>query len=161
ILLIVILLAAATAPALGYLHRRRRSRVPAVASDELPGNSNSSGAAASEPAPAVQAAAEDPPAQVPVPTATSSDGLRRGALDLGLDTSTPEGRRVAGALITLNGWASEWLADGTHRSATNGRPKNRERGRAPLHQRADVLQRIGEMDESGMSAQQIADQLNE
>ena len=259
ILLIVILLAAATAPALGYLHRRRRSRVPAVAGDELPGNSNSAGAAASEPAPAVQAAAEDPPAQVPVPTATSSDGLRRGALvigyvtepltterevqrapergiegacnragwqlvdivrdrhngrilerpslsealnrlaageanalvvndarllsrapdfasfvewfrnseaalialDLGLDTSTPEGRRVAGALITLNGWASEWLADGTHRSATNGRPKNRERGRAPLHQRADVLQRIGEMDESAMSAQQIADQLNE
>jgi hypothetical protein len=26
------------------------------------------------------------------------------AIDLGLDTSTPHGRRVAGALITMNGW---------------------------------------------------------
>jgi Resolvase, N terminal domain len=32
------------------------------------------------------------------------------ALDLGMDTSTPEGRRLASALITLNGWAGDWLA---------------------------------------------------
>jgi resolvase-like protein len=32
------------------------------------------------------------------------------ALDLGMNTSTPEGRRLASALITLNGWAGDWLA---------------------------------------------------
>jgi hypothetical protein len=38
------------------------------------------------------------------------------ALDLGLDTSTPEGHRVASALITLNGWAGQWIASRTRRS---------------------------------------------
>ncbi|HEX7300628.1 MAG TPA: recombinase family protein [Solirubrobacteraceae bacterium] len=32
------------------------------------------------------------------------------ALDLGLDTSTPEGRRVASTLMRLNGWAGERIA---------------------------------------------------
>ena len=45
------------------------------------------------------------------------------AIDLGVDTSTPHGRRVAGALITVNGW---------------GRP--RHRSAAPTHraQRAPI-----------------------
>jgi peptidoglycan hydrolase-like protein with peptidoglycan-binding domain/DNA invertase Pin-like site-specific DNA recombinase len=83
------------------------------------------------------------------------------ALDLGLDTSTPEGSRVAGALITLNGWASDWLASVSHRSATEVPTNSRKRTRTPISERADVLQRIGELDESGMSAHDIAEQLNE
>jgi peptidoglycan hydrolase-like protein with peptidoglycan-binding domain/DNA invertase Pin-like site-specific DNA recombinase len=83
------------------------------------------------------------------------------ALDLGLDTSTPEGSRVAGALITLNGWASDWLANVTHRSATEVRTTSRKPERTPISERADVLQRIGELDEGGMSAHDIAEQLNE
>jgi peptidoglycan hydrolase-like protein with peptidoglycan-binding domain len=83
------------------------------------------------------------------------------ALDLGLDTSTPEGSRVAGALITLNGWASDWLANVTHRSATEVRTTSPKRERTPISERADVLQRIGELDEGGMSAHDIAEQLNE
>jgi DNA invertase Pin-like site-specific DNA recombinase len=83
------------------------------------------------------------------------------ALDLGLDTSTTEGSRVASALITLNGWASQWLSNGTRRHATNGHPKSADHARVPIGERADVLERIAEMDKGGMSAQEIADQLNE
>jgi resolvase-like protein len=48
------------------------------------------------------------------------------ALDLGMNTSTPEGRRLASALITLNGWAGDWLATKSAR-----RPVHVERGATP------------------------------
>ncbi|HEY7621394.1 MAG TPA: recombinase family protein [Solirubrobacteraceae bacterium] len=48
------------------------------------------------------------------------------ALDLGMNTSTPEGRRVASALITLNGWAGDWLATKSAR-----RPVQVQRGSTP------------------------------
>jgi resolvase-like protein len=48
------------------------------------------------------------------------------ALDLGMNTSTPEGRRLASALITLNGWAGDWLATKSAR-----RPVPVQRGSAP------------------------------
>ena len=93
------------------------------------------------------------------------------ALDLGLDTSTPEGSRVASALITLNGWASEWLANGTRRTAVNVHAKSNGHAKSnahastdhppPISERSDLLERIAEMDKGGMSAQEIADQLNE
>jgi DNA invertase Pin-like site-specific DNA recombinase len=81
------------------------------------------------------------------------------ALDLGLDTSTPEGSRVASALITLNGWAGEWIASRTRRSLADIRPKGP--GRLAISERPEVLERIAGMREADMSLQEIADQLND
>jgi Resolvase, N terminal domain len=64
------------------------------------------------------------------------------ALDLGVDTSTPEGLRVASTLVTINGWAGGRIA-----------------ARAAA-QRKQLLERIGAMHEDGMSLEQIAEQLN-
>jgi hypothetical protein len=64
------------------------------------------------------------------------------ALDLGLDTSTPEGSRVASTLVTINGWAGRRIAS---RAATA---------------RRQLLERIATMHEEGMSLEAIADDLN-
>jgi DNA invertase Pin-like site-specific DNA recombinase len=65
------------------------------------------------------------------------------ALDLGVDTSTPEGSRVASTLVTINGWAGGRIA-----------------ARASAR-RAQLIQRIATMhEEEGMSLQAIADDLN-
>jgi hypothetical protein len=65
------------------------------------------------------------------------------ALDLGVDTSTPEGSRVASTLVTINGW-------------TGGRIARRASAA-----RAQLLERIAAMHEDdGMSLQAIADELN-
>ena len=83
------------------------------------------------------------------------------ALDLGLDTSTPEGRRLAGALITLNGWAGDWIAGRSVRSAAAVAPKEEEPPRLPMSERPGVFARIARMRDDGMAPQEIADQLNE
>jgi DNA invertase Pin-like site-specific DNA recombinase/peptidoglycan hydrolase-like protein with peptidoglycan-binding domain len=83
------------------------------------------------------------------------------ALDLGLDTSTREGSRVAGALITLNGWAGEWIASRTRRSLADIRPtKGGAPGRLAISERPEVLERIARMREADMAVQDIADALN-
>jgi hypothetical protein len=81
------------------------------------------------------------------------------ALDLGLDTSTPQGTRVAMALIRLSGWdrggvvngdrhgmAELRNGDGSHPSAVNGR--------------ADLLSRLTAMHDDDLSLEGMADQLN-
>jgi hypothetical protein len=65
------------------------------------------------------------------------------ALDLGVDTSTPEGSRVASTLVTINGWAGGRIA------------------RRAAVARTQLLERIATMhEEEGMSLQAIADELN-
>jgi len=65
------------------------------------------------------------------------------ALDLGVDTSTPEGFRVASTMVKINGWAG-----------------NRIAARAAAA-RKQLLDRIATMhDEDGLTLQEIADQLN-
>jgi DNA invertase Pin-like site-specific DNA recombinase len=83
------------------------------------------------------------------------------ALDLGLDTSTPEGHRVATALVTLNGWAGQWIASRTRRTALDVRPGGDAATRLPVQDRAEVLERIAELHGSGLEVQEIADQLND
>jgi DNA invertase Pin-like site-specific DNA recombinase len=78
------------------------------------------------------------------------------ALDLGLDTSTPAGHRVASALITLNGWAGEWIASRTRQSVGGMKRRGMSDG-----ERAELLDRIGALHEAGLGPQQIADQLND
>jgi Resolvase, N terminal domain len=81
------------------------------------------------------------------------------ALDLGLDTSTPQGTRVALALIRLSGWDRSGVVnggrdrvaelrngDGPHPSAVNGR--------------AELLSRLTAMHDDDLSLQEMADQLN-
>jgi peptidoglycan hydrolase-like protein with peptidoglycan-binding domain len=80
------------------------------------------------------------------------------ALDLGLDTSTPEGRRLAASLITLNGWAGDWLAGKARRGPAELDPNG---GRRPISERQDDLARIARMHDEDMSAQEIADRLND
>ena len=83
------------------------------------------------------------------------------ALDLGLDTSTPEGRRLAGSLITLNGWAGDWISR-SMRSTAAVAPKEEEQPRLPTSERPGVFARIARMrDADDMAPQEIADQLNE
>jgi peptidoglycan hydrolase-like protein with peptidoglycan-binding domain len=82
------------------------------------------------------------------------------ALDLGLDTSTLEGRRLAGALITLNGWAGDWIASRPLRSDAAVVPKVQEPPRLPMGERPGVFARIARMRDDDMAPQEIADQLN-
>jgi DNA invertase Pin-like site-specific DNA recombinase len=82
------------------------------------------------------------------------------ALDLGLDTSTPEGGRLASALITLNGWAGDWIASRPLRSAGAVAPKEEEPPRLPTSERPGVFARIARMRDDDMAPQEIADQLN-
>jgi Resolvase, N terminal domain len=80
------------------------------------------------------------------------------ALDLGLDTSTQQGRRVALALIRLSGWnrggngAGHALPELHARDAANNGAVN------PRH--AGLLERLAAMHDDGMSLQEMADQLN-
>jgi DNA invertase Pin-like site-specific DNA recombinase len=83
------------------------------------------------------------------------------ALDLGLDTSTREGGRVASALVTLNGWAGAWINSRTRRSLADLRPAETASRRLAIDERPEVLGRVAEMADGGMSAEEIADQLNE
>jgi hypothetical protein len=67
------------------------------------------------------------------------------ALDLGLDTSTPEGSRVASTLITINGWAGERIA---------------RRATVAVAARPEVLERVAAMHRDDMPLHQIAERLN-
>jgi peptidoglycan hydrolase-like protein with peptidoglycan-binding domain/DNA invertase Pin-like site-specific DNA recombinase len=70
------------------------------------------------------------------------------ALDLGLDTSTPEGRRTAATLVTLGAWERERIA-----AHTPSRP-------TPPGERPELTRRIARMRATGMTLQAIADELN-
>lgn len=83
------------------------------------------------------------------------------ALDLGLDTSTPAGRRLATSLITLNGWAGDWIASRSLRSPAADNPNGGGPRRLAISERQEVLARIARMRDDGMAPQEIADQLNE
>jgi DNA invertase Pin-like site-specific DNA recombinase/peptidoglycan hydrolase-like protein with peptidoglycan-binding domain len=83
------------------------------------------------------------------------------ALDLGLDTSTPEGSRVATSLITLNGWAGQWIASRTRQSTVSLRGAGAKPGPLSDEDRADLLERIATLHDSGLGSQEIADQLND
>jgi DNA invertase Pin-like site-specific DNA recombinase len=78
------------------------------------------------------------------------------ALDLDLDTSTPEGRQVANTLIALGGATPQRIAP----QVQNGAGAARIPGRAGLRDRAALLERITAMRAANMTLQQIADQLN-
>jgi hypothetical protein len=81
------------------------------------------------------------------------------ALDLGLDTSTPQGTRVAMALIRLSGWDRSGAVNGERHGVTELHARNRSHP-SPVNGRTDLLSRLLAMHDDDLSLQEIADQLN-
>jgi DNA invertase Pin-like site-specific DNA recombinase len=82
------------------------------------------------------------------------------ALDVGLDTSTPEGRHVATTLITMSVREQERIATRTRDGLAEVRANGRTAGRPAVSDRPELLQRIAEMRAANMTLQAIADELN-
>lgn len=81
------------------------------------------------------------------------------ALDLGLDTSTPQGTRVAMALIRLSGWDRGGVVNGQRHGRAELRTRNGSHPSA-VNDRADLLSRLMAMHDEGMTLQEMADRLN-
>jgi DNA invertase Pin-like site-specific DNA recombinase/peptidoglycan hydrolase-like protein with peptidoglycan-binding domain len=82
------------------------------------------------------------------------------ALDLGIDTSTPSGRELAGTLVKLSGWERERIARRTRSGLTAVKTPPRPTGRPSVADRPALLERINAMRAANMTLQAIADQLN-
>jgi DNA invertase Pin-like site-specific DNA recombinase/peptidoglycan hydrolase-like protein with peptidoglycan-binding domain len=82
------------------------------------------------------------------------------ALDLGVDTSTPEGHEVSATLITLGDWEHERIARRTRSGLAEVRAGGRPTGRPKVSDRPDLAARITAMRAANMTLQAIADQLN-
>ena len=84
------------------------------------------------------------------------------ALDLGLDTSTPQGTRVAMALIRLSGWHRNRAVHERHNGLADLRTRNGSHRHVPAvdRSRAELLRRLAAMEDDDMSLQEMADQLN-
>jgi DNA invertase Pin-like site-specific DNA recombinase len=82
------------------------------------------------------------------------------ALDLGIDTSTPEGDCVATTLIALSARAHERIAARTRSRLAKRRADGDSNGRPAVRDRPDLMERIATMRDEGMTLQAIADQLN-
>ena len=81
-------------------------------------------------------------------------------LDLGVDTSTAEGRRVAEVLGTLGAWQRERIAQRTRMGIEEARATRGSVGRPAIKDQPRLAERIKEMRGSGMTLQAIADALN-
>ena len=82
------------------------------------------------------------------------------ALDLGVDTATPNGREVAEKLIALGEWEHERIARRTRSGLTEVKASGRKVGRPSLRDRPDLVERIIAMRNANMTLKAIADQLN-
>jgi DNA invertase Pin-like site-specific DNA recombinase len=82
------------------------------------------------------------------------------ALDLGIDTSTAEGDRVASILIALSARAHERIADRTRNRLAERRANGGANGRPAVRDRPELMERIAAMRAGGLTLQAIADQLN-
>jgi DNA invertase Pin-like site-specific DNA recombinase len=83
------------------------------------------------------------------------------AIDLGLDTSTHEGRLAADAVAGVGGWEHERLSARTRRGLEAARSRGNGQGRAAVADVPELHVRIASMREDGMTLQAIADALNE
>jgi DNA invertase Pin-like site-specific DNA recombinase len=82
------------------------------------------------------------------------------ALDLGVDTSTPEGRRIAAVVGTLGMWERERIVRRTSAGLEAARSKGRRVGRPGIKDKPALGERIINMRAGGMTLQEIADELN-
>jgi DNA invertase Pin-like site-specific DNA recombinase len=81
-------------------------------------------------------------------------------LDLDIDTTTADGRRIADVLITLGQWEQRRIAQRTKTGLANAKADGRPVGRPSIGDRPALRRRIVEMREAGMTLQAIADRLN-
>ena len=82
------------------------------------------------------------------------------ALDLDIDTSTPDGRHVANTLIALSARDHQRIASATRRGLAKGRASGRRTGRPAVSDRPELVERIASMRAANMTLRAIADQLN-
>jgi DNA invertase Pin-like site-specific DNA recombinase len=82
------------------------------------------------------------------------------ALDLDLDTSTPEGRHVAATLIALSARDHQRIASATRRGLAKGRANGGPSGRPAVSHRPELVDRIAAMRAANMTLSAIAEQLN-
>ena len=82
------------------------------------------------------------------------------ALDLGIDTSTPDGRQMAAMLMTLGSWERERIANRTRNGLAEVRANGGRIGRPAVSDQPDLVQRIESMRAANLTLQAIADQLN-
>jgi peptidoglycan hydrolase-like protein with peptidoglycan-binding domain/DNA invertase Pin-like site-specific DNA recombinase len=87
------------------------------------------------------------------------NGGRLVALDLRIDTSTPEGRKAANVLATVGGWERQRLAERTRRGLEAARAKGAST-RPSVGDVPALKNWIVELRESGLTLQAIADRLN-
>jgi DNA invertase Pin-like site-specific DNA recombinase len=81
-------------------------------------------------------------------------------LDPNIDTSTPEGSRVAQTLIALSAGEHERIAVGTRRGFAKGRASGHPTGRPAVSDRPELVERIAAMRAADMTLRAIAEQLN-
>jgi DNA invertase Pin-like site-specific DNA recombinase len=82
------------------------------------------------------------------------------ALDLDIDTSTAEGRRIAQVLIALGEWEQDRISQRTRSRLADAKANGKPVGRPSVNDRPGLRQRIQRMRASGMTLQAIADSLN-
>jgi DNA invertase Pin-like site-specific DNA recombinase len=82
------------------------------------------------------------------------------ALDLGIDTSTPQGDQVAATLIALGTYEGERIASRTRSGLAQLHAGGSAKGRPAVTDRPQLMERIAAMRASKMTLQAIADQLN-
>jgi DNA invertase Pin-like site-specific DNA recombinase len=82
------------------------------------------------------------------------------ALDLDIDTSASDGRRVAQVLVSVTEWERARLATRTRRGLAAVRAEGRPISRPAVVDRPELKERIAAMRASGMTLQAIADALN-
>lgn len=82
------------------------------------------------------------------------------AIDLRLETSTPEGRLAAEAVAGIGSWERERISARTRRGLEAARSRGGGHGRQAVADVPELQQRITRMREQGMTLQAIADALN-
>jgi peptidoglycan hydrolase-like protein with peptidoglycan-binding domain/DNA invertase Pin-like site-specific DNA recombinase len=87
-------------------------------------------------------------------------GGRLVALDVDVDTSTPEGRKALEVLVAVSGWERQRLAERTRRGLEAARAKGGGSSRPSVGDVPALNQWIVELRESGLTLQAIADRLN-
>jgi DNA invertase Pin-like site-specific DNA recombinase len=83
------------------------------------------------------------------------------ALDLDLDTSTAEGRRIADVLIALGEWDQDRIARSTKTRLAEAKANGRPTGRPSISDRPELREHIAGLRAAGMTLQAIADRLND
>jgi DNA invertase Pin-like site-specific DNA recombinase len=83
------------------------------------------------------------------------------AIDLGLDTSTREGRLAAAAVAGVGNLQRERISAGTRRGLEAARSRGAGYGRIAVADVPELHERIARMREDGMTLQAIADVLND